>query len=158
MGLIVVSNFIKMFGSEGGLARMVPPKADFEPEKIEEQNEFVIFVGAGKNLFAQGQLVKLSDINVLVKKFLLESADKTEIDLPLIGIQKTTRGIIYLKNDPGASYDFYISVQNELVEVYNELRNRYALQFFNTEFENLDQDKQAVIRKLVPQRIDESEP
>jgi len=38
------------------------------------------------------------------------------------------KAIISLKNDRETSYAAYISVQNELVAAYNELRNRRALE------------------------------
>ena len=37
------------------------------------------------------------------------------------------KAIISLKNERETSYAAYISVQNELVAAYNELRNRRAL-------------------------------
>ncbi len=89
----------------------------------------------------------------LVKTFLLEASDKTDIDLPLIGSQKTSKGIIR-----GTSYDFYIAVQNELMKAYKEIRDMYSIKYFNSNFDNLDKEKQKVIKDLVPLRISEAEP
>ena len=158
IGLVMFSNMIKMNDYESGLARKLPPMPEKESVKIEEQNIFVILINAEDKILADSQPVKISELNGLVKKFLLETSDKTDIDLPLIGKQKISKGIISMRNDRGTSYDFYIAVQNELITVYKEIRDKYSMDFFNSSFDNLDKEKQGVIKDLVPQRISEAEP
>lgn len=158
IGLVMFSNMIKMSDYESGLARKLPPMSEKESVEIEEQNIFVILLNAENKILADGEPVKISELNGLVKEFLIETSDKTDIDLPLIGKQKISKGIISMRNDRGTSYDFYIAVQNELIKVYKEIRDKYSIEFFNSSFDNLDKEKQEVIKDLVPQRISEAEP
>lgn len=66
--------------------------------------------------------------------------------------------VISLQNDRGSSYQAYISVQNELVAAYNELRDELAEQKFGTTYAELNDDQQKAIREIYPQRISEAEP
>jgi len=45
-----------------------------------------------------------------------------------------TKAIISLKNDRETKYSTYITVQNELVGAYNELRNREAQRLFGRDY------------------------
>lgn len=63
-----------------------------------------------------------------------------------------------MQNDRGSSYQAYISVQNELVAAYNELRNELALQKWQRPYEELNDEQQKAIREIYPQRISEAEP
>jgi len=160
VGLVVFANMIKIndhdYGVSGGLTRKLPRLE--EKEQVEPQNIFVILINSEDKILANGQIVRVSDLKPLVKKFLLETSDKTEVDLPLIGKQKTSKGIISLKNDIGTSYKFYMTVQTELITVYKEIRDNYSQKFFQSDFDNLDKEKQKIIKVLVPQRISEAEP
>ena len=66
--------------------------------------------------------------------------------------------IISLQNDRGSSYQAYISVQNELVAAYNELRDELALQKWQRPYAELNDEQQKAIREIYPQRISEAEP
>ena len=69
------------------------------------------------------------------------------------------KAIVSLQSDRGTAYSTYISVQNELVAAYSELRNRYANDKFGTEFDDLTDEQQKVIKKdIYPQIISEAEP
>jgi biopolymer transport protein ExbD len=158
IGLVMFSNMIKMNDYESGIARKLPPMPEKESTKIEEQNIFVILVNAEDKILADGEPVEISELNGLVKEFLLETSDKTDIDLPLIGKQKTSKGMISIRNERGTSYEVYIAVQNELTKAYDEIRDKFSLKFFNLPFDKLDKEKQKVIIDLIPYRISEAEP
>ena len=66
--------------------------------------------------------------------------------------------VISLQNDRGSSYQAYISVQNELVAAYNELRDELAEQKFGTTYAELMTISKKAIREIYPQRISEAEP
>jgi len=134
----------------------VLPKEKRNP--VDPKNIFVILINNENKILAEGELVDVSNIKPMVKRFLLETSDKIEIDLPLIGKQMTSKGMISLQNDRGTSYKVYISVQNELISAYQEIRNEYSQKFFDATFDNLDDDKKQIIKDLVPQRISEAEP
>jgi hypothetical protein len=84
-----------------------------------------------------------------------------------------TKAIISLKNDRETQYSTYITVQNELVGAYNELRNREAQRLFNRNFTEMEaeylnpetpsrireelKDKVKQIQDLFPQKLSEAQ-
>ena len=66
--------------------------------------------------------------------------------------------VILLQNDRGSSYQAYISVQNELVAAYNELRDELAQEKFGVTYAELNDAQQKAVREVYPQRISEAEP
>ena len=66
--------------------------------------------------------------------------------------------VISLQNDRGSSYQAYISVQNELVAAYNELRDELAQEKFGVTYAELNDAQQKAVREVYPQRISEAEP
>src|SRR5690606_6577005 len=81
--------------------------------------------------------------------------------------------IISLKNDRETKYGTYITVQNELVGAYNDLRNREAQRLFKRDFTDMEseylnpetsssikdelKDKVKKIQDLFPQKLSEAE-
>jgi hypothetical protein len=84
-----------------------------------------------------------------------------------------TKAIISLKNDRETKYATYITVQNELVGAYNELRNREAQRLYGRNFTEMEaeflnpetpasiredlKDKVKTIQDLFPQKLSEAE-
>jgi hypothetical protein len=78
--------------------------------------------------------------------------------------------VISLESDRGTSYGTYISVQNELVGAYTELRNRLSNKLYGVSYEQMVKDasnnpgnetlKQRIdnIKNKYPQIISEAEP
>lgn len=157
LSLVMFSNMIKMNDNKSTMTRKLPPIPKKESEEIEAQNIFEILINEEDHIIVDGVPIDISELNGLVKNFLLETSDKTEIDLPLIGNQKTSKGIIYLRNDKGAYYEQYKAIRNELIKTYKEIREVYSLEFFNLNFNSLKKEQQKVITDLVPQRIFERE-
>ena len=54
--------------------------------------------------------------------------------------------VISLRCDRGSSYKAYMSVQNELVAAYNELRDELAQEKWQKNYMELDQEQQDAIR------------
>ena len=52
----------------------------------------------------------------------------------------------------------YIKVQNELTAAYNELRDEFAVQYFERNYEELSEDEQKKVRKVYPNHISEATP
>ena len=84
-----------------------------------------------------------------------------------------TKAIISLKNDRETSYGTYITVQNELVGAYNDLRNREGQRLYGRNFTEMEseflnpetpsrirddlKDKVQKIQGLFPQKLSEAE-
>ena len=66
--------------------------------------------------------------------------------------------VISLRCDRCSSYKAYMSVQNELVAAYNELRDELAQEKWQKNYMELDQEQQDAIREIYSQKISEAEP
>jgi hypothetical protein len=84
--------------------------------------------------------------------------EKAETEIEGFGTYNVSKGVISLQNDRGTSYQAYIAVQNELVKAVNELRDEFAIANYGQPFLKLDEEKQEIVRKAVPQNISEAEP
>ncbi|NHN27593.1 hypothetical protein FIA58_018080 [Flavobacterium jejuense] len=158
IGLVLFANKIKMDDFENGLTRKLPPVSTEKPIVIETQNKLVVLVNEESKIIVDGNIATITELKEIVKNFFVKKSDKTEIDLPLIGKQKTSKGVISLHSDKKTSYEVYIAVQNEIVKAFNELRDLKSKKFFNKTFNDLDKEKQKVISDLVPLSISEAEP
>ncbi len=140
---------------DSGLNRKLPPIDDSqtEPPVIKQKNIFTVSVNNNNQLLVEDELMQLKDLRQAAIDFLDNGAGEnpagekcnycngkklaTSSDHP-------EKAIISLKNDRGTSYDTYISVQNELVAAYNQLRNVRAEKLYGMSFvEMQDNYKQA---------------
>ncbi|MFC3417720.1 ExbD/TolR family protein [Algoriphagus hitonicola] len=60
---------------------------------------------------------------------------------------------INLRADKAASYDFYLKIQDQIVLVYNELRNELAMTKYDQTFNELTGNQQNEIKRIFPKRI-----
>ena len=117
--------------TDAGLDRMLPP---IEPPDtdviIKQKNIFQVNINKNGQLLADDELISLKDLRAKATAFLDNGGDGScsyckgkknpeSSDNP-------TKAIISLKNDRETKYATYITVQNELVGAYNDLRNREA--------------------------------
>ena len=85
--------------------------------------------------------------------------EKHAKEIPFFGtMQVTDKHVVSLRCDRGSSYKAYVSVQNELVAAYNELRDELAQEKWQKTYAELNEDQQDAIRKIYPQMISEAEP
>ena len=149
----------EVLDTEEGIAALLPTALEFEkPEPVEVQNRLIILVSEDDKFYVNGVLTDKSELRKVAKHFITETSDKTEVELPLIGKQLVSKGVIYIQNEKGTDYSLYIACQNELKTMYRELGEEYALKFFNTKWNNLESDKMDIIIALIPQRIREGVP
>lgn len=152
-----------------GLARRLPPPVPAEQKtedlKVKERNVFVVLLNSNDQLLVQGEYLELANLKDKAKEFIKNDAnsenlpEKEVIEVEYFGnIAVTKNHVISLQNDRGTSYSAYISVQNELVAAYNELRNDLAKAKFGQIYDDLPEDQQKAIQKIYPQKISEAEP
>lgn len=152
-----------------GLSRRLPaplPKdVVVPPVDINKRNIFVVKVNSLNQLQVQGELMDIHDLRKKAKEFIKNDNNEDNlpvrslINVPLIGdIEVTKDHVISLQNDVDTQYQIYISVQNELVAAYNELRNELAKQKFGTTYDELKEDQQKAVQTVYPQKISEAEP
>jgi biopolymer transport protein ExbD len=169
--------------TDAGLDRMLPP---IEPPDtdvvIKQKNIFVVNINKYGQLLAEEQLMDIRDLRAAAIAFLDNGGsptgtpdycnyckgkrDEKSSDSP-------QKAIISLKNDRETTYSTYITVQNELVAAYNDLRNREARRLYGREFTEMEseylnpetpssvrdelKEKVQKIQELFPQKLSEAE-
>ena len=152
-----------------GLSRRLPPPLPPDmatpPVDINKRNLFVVKVNSQNELLVQGELMNIRDLRKRAKEFIKNDANdpnmpvKTKVNIPLLGeVEMTKDHVISLQNDVDTQYQAYISVQNELVAAYNEVRDELSKQYFGRSFEDLEEDQKTAIQAACPQKISEAEP
>lgn len=164
--------------TDAGLDRMLPPIEPPEDDVvIKQKNIFQVSINKNNQLLADDELTDLKALRLKAMDFLDNNGDGTctyckgakngeSSDNP-------QKAIISLKNDRETKYSTYITVQNELVGAYNDLRNREAKRLFNASFVELEADylnpetdedlkeelKEKVkrIQEMFPQKLSEAE-
>lgn len=135
-----------------------------EDIKINRRNIIVVRINANDRLLAGSEALDISQLKDKIKEFLTNPAndpnlpEKEEKDIENYGKAEVSKGIISLQNDRGTSYKAYIAVQNELVKAINELRDEFSYREFGKKFASLDEEKQKVVKEIIPQNISEAEP
>ena len=155
-----------------GLSRRLPPMPDpknqLKDQEINSRNILQVKINAQDRVLAASKskskaIVNMSDLGVIVEEFiknptgnpdLPESKDTVINDVKF----RISKGIISLQNDRGTSYEKYIEVQNELVRSFNQLREKEAMRAFGMPYKDLDEEKQSIIKDVIPQMISEAEP
>ncbi len=131
--------------TDAGLDRMLPP---IEPPDqdvvIKQKNIFTVSINKNGQLLVEDQLMELQNLREAAIAFLENGADgscnycKGKKDPA--SSDNPTKAIISLKNDRETKYSTYITVQNELVGAYNDLRDREAERLFGQTFVKMESD------------------
>ena len=155
-------------GSQTGLSRRLPPMPDknqkVEDQKINRRNIIVVKINSADRILAGSEPIEVSQLKDKVKEFLSNPYDDPNLpekevqNIEGFGDCPVSKGVISLQNDRGTSYQAYIAVQNELVRAVNELRDEFSTKNWGRKFAQLDEDKQSIVKKAVPQNISEAEP
>ncbi|HBK71811.1 MAG TPA: biopolymer transporter ExbD [Flavobacteriaceae bacterium] len=159
-----------------GISRKLPEKQDpnIVPPVLKEKNVFEVNVNRNDEILVEGDTyMKVSELRAAAIKF-IDNGGGTAADLQKADLSPCTwcggdkdpassdhpkKAIISLQSDRGTSYAMYISVQNELVGAYTDLRNIYANKKFGKGFKDLSVAEQKIIKKdIYPQIISEAEP
>lgn len=168
--------------TDRGISRKLPPipEENVIPPVIKQKNIFTVIVNRNNDLLVEDQVMQLSELRKAAKDFLDNGAgtgdeacsyckgsrDPASSDNP-------TKAIISLVNDRQTEYRTYISVQNELVAAYNELRNRESQRLFGMDYTEMEakyndpnyngnKDKMETqidqVKNMYPQKLSEAEP
>ncbi|WP_323789211.1 biopolymer transporter ExbD [Psychroserpens sp.] len=118
---------------DSGITRKLPPiEENDEDVIIKEKNIFTVLLNGKDQLLVEDELMEIKNLRKAAIKFLDNGGDGTCSYCKGAKDPKSSdnpdKAIISLKNDRQTSYAAYITVQNELVAAYNELRNRRALE------------------------------
>ncbi len=171
--------------TDSGLNRKLPPMEDqVDPPIIREKNIFTVVVNKNNQLLVEEKLTDVAELRQLAIDFLdngggvgEEACDYCQGARDEASSDNPDKAIISLKNDRETSYKVYITVQNELVAAYNDLRNREFLRLYpNVGLNFVDAEKKYddprtsaevaedlkpkldVVKKMYPQKLSEAEP
>ena len=154
--------------SDKGLQRRLPPMpeegAQQEDVKINRRNIIQVKINSNDRIIAGGEIMDVSMVKDKIKEFItnpanLETLPEKEMkQIEGFGEYPVSKGVVSLQNDRGTSYNAYLQVQNELAKAFNEVRDDFARQNFGTVYNNLDEDKQKIVRETIPLSISEAEP
>ena len=169
--------------TDAGLDRMLPP---IEPPDtdviIKQKNIFTVNINRNGQLLVEEKLMDIQDLRAAAIAFLDNGGspsgtpeycnyckgkrDASSSDNP-------QKAIISLKNDRETPYSTYITVQNELVAAYNDLRNRESRRLYGRDFTEMEseylnpetpssvrdelKEKVQRIQELFPQKLSEAE-
>ncbi|MDL2223996.1 biopolymer transporter ExbD [Bacteroidales bacterium OttesenSCG-928-M06] len=133
-----------------------------EGRDIEDRNLLIFTIDSLNNVIYDEEVINIFELRELGKAFIFNSEnldflpEKEMISIPEIGdYPVATKHVISLKVHEKAKYETYILVLNELIAVYNQLRNDASNLLFDTSFYNLNKEKQDAIRVIYPLRISE---
>jgi len=168
--------------NDAGLNRIMPPDDNNAIVDIKERNLFEISINDADLIMAEGDIIDSKNLREEVIAFI----DNGGFSMQEEGYCNYCKGnrltdssenpdkaIISIKAQRNSSYPVYVTVQNEVIAAYNELRDRESLRLFNTPYETIYSDyyneeisedekkvlkeRLEIIRALYPQKILEPE-
>ncbi|NNF19842.1 MAG: biopolymer transporter ExbD [Flavobacteriaceae bacterium] len=169
--------------TDSGLDRMLPPiEPPDENVVIKQKNIFTVNINKNGQLLVEEELTDLRNLREKAMAFLdnggapsgsPEYCSYCKGNRNPDSSDNPTKAIISLKNDRETKYATYITVQNELVGAYNELRNREAQRLFGRDFTDMEaeylnpetpegvreelKEKVQRVQDLFPQKLSEAE-
>lgn len=152
-----------------GLARKLPappdPNQKVEDTEINRRNLFVVKINSFNQLLVQGQEMNVKQLREKAKEFIANPNDDPNLpkryteEIEGLGmVTYTPDHVISVQNDVDTKYQAYLEVQNELVAAYNELRESFSKQQWGKSYNELDEDQQKLVQKVLPMKISEAEP
>ena len=128
--------------TDTGINRKLPPIEDSEEDVIiKQKNIFTVLINGKDQLLVEDQLMELKDLRKAAVEFLDNGGGTGDDACSYCKGKKSTsssdnpdKAIISLKNERETTYSRYISVQNELVAAYNQLRDRRAQELYGISF------------------------
>ena len=170
--------------TDAGLDRMLPPIDLEKPEDviIKQKNIFTVNINKNGQLLVEDELSDIKKLKEQAIAFLDNGGAAQGTDLYCSyckgkrlenSSDNPDKAIISLKNDRETQYGIYITVQNEIVAAYNELRNREAQRLYKTNFTDMEaeylnpetsEERKEVLKErvkkiqdLYPQKFSEAE-
>ncbi|MGM5468915.1 ExbD/TolR family protein [Flavobacteriaceae bacterium LMO-SS05] len=128
--------------TDTGLNRKLPPMDENDEDVIiKQKNIFTVLINGKDQMLVEDELMELKDLRKAAVEF-LDNGGGTGDDACSYCKGKRSpsssdnpdKAIISLKNERETTYSTYISVQNELVAAYNQLRDRRAQELYGISF------------------------
>ncbi len=171
---------------DSGIPKKLAERTNEVPPIVKEKNIFQISINRNNELLVEDEFMELKDLKDAAIKFIDNgggignpmpekeagaACDYCKGDKDPASSDHPNKAIIAVESDRATEFGVYVSVQNELLRAYTELRNRLSQEKYGTSFTELEQAfkdsgrKNATLRKKVldikssyPQIISDSEP
>ncbi|KAB2807034.1 ExbD/TolR family protein [Phaeocystidibacter luteus] len=148
-----------------GLNRKLPPIDEEQTEqdnKIKKKNIFEVVVNANNDLLVEQEYMELTELREAAMNFIDNNGDGSCEECQ--GFNDPTssdnpgKAIISVSSDRGTSYKTYVTVTNELIAAYNDLREGLSQRKFGKSVADLTEEQRDFIADVYPQIISEAEP
>lgn len=161
------------------------PPIDYVPPVIKKKNIFDVVINRNNELLVEGERMSVKELKAAALKFIDNGGgignpgedgtpgapcDYCEGEKSESSSDHPSKAVISVQTDRLTNFDTYITVQNELLRAYSELRNRLSQKRYNMSFTELeaaykDDSKNEALKKKVeairtayPQIISDVEP
>ena len=150
-----------------GLNRRLPPIEEDpikKPDVIKKKNIFEVVVNANNDLLVENDYLELSELREAAMKFVdnngLGECLYCEGEQDPKSSDSPQKAIVSISSDRGTAYSTYVSVTNELVGAYEDLREELAQRKYGKSYKNekLSDKEMKFVKDAYPQIISEAEP
>ncbi|NPA42691.1 MAG: biopolymer transporter ExbD [Chlorobi bacterium] len=137
-----------------GVARKLPPPPDPNQEKpiVKERNVLDILINRNDELMIEERPASYSEIKDEVVKHITNFGKDPNYSV------SPEKAVINITHDRGTSYKAYLTVYNEILRAYNQVRNEEAMAKYGKPFDKLTKAQQEEIKKKYPQIVAEQTP
>lgn len=148
--------------ADKGILRQLPP--DDCPTKdcikdINERNILKISLNNDQEIFISDKVVKLEDVEELVKLFVdnngLSNCDYCRGIKSSSSSDHPSEAVISLSHEPLTKYHLFISVQDEITKAFYELRKHYIKEKFNKTPDQITDTEFKIVKKAYPLVVSE---
>lgn len=129
------------------LPEYIPPEEQVEV-KIDPDRMAAVLVNENGDVLINGQVVPVFQI-----KDMLKTRIASKNNLP-----KNKKMIVSLKTDRKTIYNVYIAALDQIKMAFFEVRDEYSNSQYGMKFADLDQEKQGIVKEVVPIIISLAEP
>lgn len=160
------------------------PPPDYVPPVIKEKNIFEVNINRNNELLVEGERMEIKDLKEAAINFIDNGGGEGKVENGVAtgpcnyckgersesSSDHPNKAIISVQSDRLTEYGTYLTVQNELLRAYAELRNRLSLERYKIPFPELeeaykdDRDNEELKKKVediktsYPQIISDAEP
>lgn len=134
--------------TDSGILRKLPEEQpdNVEAPPVKKRNIFEVNINRFDEILVEDEEASVADIRQLAMDFIDNGAGKSAEGQPCnycegeksdSSSEHPAKAIISVQTAQTTSYGMYISVQNELLAAYTELRNRYARKYLKGKYQGL---------------------
>ncbi len=129
------------------LAQKLPP--DAVPPKVKEKNVFEININKNNELLVEGELMELKDLKKAALAFIDNGGGLGNEEKPCDycngakdpqSSDHPNKAIIAITSDRETSYGTYVSVRDQLLSAYSDLRNELAKKRYGRTYNEMEEE------------------